>query len=52
MTRPDLDAFVRTALWGAQVKRRLIVAPPSFVIKVVDKGGVRTVRTILPDTVT
>ena len=29
-----------------QVRRRLVVAPPSFVIKVVDKDGIRTVKQI------
>jgi 20S proteasome subunit beta 4 len=38
-------------LWQElQVKRRLIVAPPSFVIKVVDKDGIRTIKTIRPIT--
>ena len=31
-----------------QVKRRLVVAPPSFVIKVVDKDGIRTLKEIRP----
>ena len=29
-----------------QVRRRLVVAPPSFVIKVVDKDGIRKVKDI------
>jgi hypothetical protein len=29
-----------------QVRKRLVVAPPSYVIKVVDKDGIRTVKTI------
>lgn len=33
-------------LSGMQVRRRLVVAPPSFVIKVVDKDGIRTVKQI------
>ena len=31
---------------SVQVRRRLVVAPPSFVIKVVDKEGIRTVKEI------
>eukprot|EP00884_Botryococcus_braunii_P008818 jgi/Botrbrau1/17938/Bobra.50_1s0034.1 len=29
-----------------EVRKRLVVAPPSYVIKVVDKDGIRTVKTI------
>ena len=29
-----------------QVKRRLVVAPPSYIIKVVDANGTRTVKTV------
>jgi len=29
-----------------EVKRRLIVAPSAYIIKVIDKDGVRTVKTI------
>jgi 20S proteasome subunit beta 4 len=28
----------------AEVKRRLVVAPPAFIVKVVDKDGIRTVK--------
>jgi len=30
----------------AEVKRRLVVAPPAYIIKVIDKNGVRTVKTL------
>eukprot|EP00983_Pelagomonas_calceolata_P032075 1006887-Pelagomonas_calceolata.AAC.11 len=30
----------------AEVKRRLIVAPSSYIVKVIDKDGMRTVKTI------
>ena len=30
----------------AEVKRRLVVAPPSFVVKVIDASGIRTVKTL------
>lgn len=30
----------------AEVKRRLVIAPPSFIVKVIDKDGIRTVKTI------
>ena len=30
----------------AEVKRRLVVAPPDFVVKVIDKDGIRTVKTL------
>ena len=33
---------------GPQVKRRLVVAPPSYIIKVVDKDGIRTLKEIRP----
>ena len=29
-----------------EVKRRLVVAPPHFLIKVIDKDGIRTVKTV------
>jgi 20S proteasome subunit beta 4 len=28
----------------AEVKRRLVVAPPAFIVKVVDKNGIRTLK--------
>jgi hypothetical protein len=31
-------------LW--QVRKRLVVAPSSYIIKIVDKDGIRTVKTI------
>jgi len=30
----------------AEVKRRLVIAPPSFIVKVIDKDGIRLVKTI------
>ena len=30
----------------AEVKRRLVIAPPSFIVKVIDKDGIRTVKTL------
>lgn len=30
----------------AEVKERLVVAPPSYVIKVVDKNGIREVKRV------
>lgn len=30
----------------AEVKRRLVVAPPAYIIKVIDKNGIRTVKTV------
>ena len=30
----------------AEVKRRLIIAPPSFIVKVIDRNGIRIVKTI------
>ena len=29
-----------------EVKRRLVIAPPSFIVKVIDKAGIRTVKTL------
>lgn len=29
-----------------QVKKRLVVAPPHYIIKVVDKDGIRTIKTV------
>ncbi|CAL5218371.1 g39 [Coccomyxa viridis] len=46
---PDLtqDEAVELMEKGIEeVRRRLVVAPPSFVIKVVDKDGIRTVKQI------
>jgi len=30
----------------AEVKRRLVVAPSAYIIKVIDKNGMRTVKTV------
>ena len=30
----------------AEVKRRLVIAPPSFIVKVIDKDGIRLVKTL------
>lgn len=29
-----------------QVKSRLVVAPPTFIVKVIDKDGIRTVKSL------
>lgn len=35
------------AIWRAQVKKRLVVAPPAYIIKVVTKDGIKEVKTIV-----
>lgn len=34
-------------LLGKQVQKRLVIAQPSHIIKVVDKSGIRTVKTVV-----
>ena len=41
-----MTAFAEGAV-ALQVHKRLVVAQPSHVIKVVDKNGVRTVKTVV-----
>lgn len=41
-----LDSCNDGKLSAVQVRRRLVVAPPSFVIKVVNKDGIRTLKEI------
>ncbi len=49
MWHPNLteaEALVMMHKAIAEVKRRLVVAPPHFIIKVVDRDGVRTVKVV------
>ena len=51
---PDLtqaDALALMEKGIDEVVKRLVVAPPAYVIKVVDKDGVRVVKTVRPGTV-
>ena len=48
---PDLteeDALKLMEAAVAEVLTRLVVAPPAYVVKVVDAAGIRTVKTIRP----
>ena len=38
--------FVSSAPGIEEVKARLVVAPPKYVIKVIDKNGIRTVSEV------
>lgn len=52
--RPDLTLDEAVALMERgidEVVKRLVVAPPAYIIKVVDAAGVRTVKTVRPGTV-
>lgn len=52
--RPDLTLDEAVGLMEKgidEVVKRLVVAPPAYVIKVVDAAGVRTVKTVRPGTV-
>ncbi|CAL8470453.1 g9995 [Coccomyxa elongata] len=52
--RPDLTQEEAVQLMEKgieEVKRRLVVAPPSYVIKIVDSAGIRTVKTIRPESI-
>lgn len=49
MWHPDLsqDEAVKMMEAGIEeVKKRLVVAPPHFLIKVIDKDGIHTVKTV------
>ncbi|KAF5840408.1 20S proteasome beta subunit D, type 2 [Dunaliella salina] len=49
MWRPDItqaEALDMMEQGIAEVKRRLIVAPSSYIVKVIDKDGMRTIKTI------
>lgn len=49
MWHPDLsqdEAVVMMEKGIEEIKRRLVVAPPHYIIKVVDKDGVRTVKVV------
>ncbi len=49
MWHPELTQEQAVAMMEAgieEVKRRLVVAPPHYIIKVVDKDGIRTVKTV------
>jgi 20S proteasome subunit beta 4 len=42
----EAEAVAMMEAGVAEVKRRLVVAPPAFIIKVVDKNGIRTIKTL------
>nr|QKY15271.1 proteasome subunit beta type-2 (PBD2) [Polytomella parva] len=49
MWHPELtpeEAVVMLDKGIEEVKKRLVVAPPSFIIKIIDKDGVRVVKTV------
>lgn len=49
MWHPDLSQDEAVAMMEAgiaEVKKRLVVAPPHYVMKVVDKDGVRKVKVV------
>ncbi|KAG2423381.1 hypothetical protein HXX76_015347 [Chlamydomonas incerta] len=49
MWHPNLTVDEATAMMEAgiaEVKKRLVVAPPHYIIKVVDKDGIRVVKTV------
>lgn len=49
MWHPELTQEQAVTMMEAgieEVKRRLVVAPPHYIIKVVDKDGIRTVKTV------
>jgi 20S proteasome subunit beta 4 len=49
MWHPDLTEAEALAMMEAgikEVQKRLVVAPPHFVIKVVDKDGIRAVKNV------
>lgn len=49
MWHPDVTVDEAVAMMEAgitEVKKRLVVAPPHYIIKVVDKDGIRVVKTV------
>jgi 20S proteasome subunit beta 4 len=49
MWHPDLSEDEAVAMMEAgiaEIKKRLVVAPPHYMIKVVDKNGVREVKKV------
>lgn len=49
MWHPDLsqeEAVVMMEKGIEEIKRRLVVAPPHYIIKVVDKDGIKTVKVV------